>query len=233
MDNIVNITELAEGAIAKVISDGVIEKKIQEAVEKTVSDIVKDMFSSWSDFGKSLKEQVSQKMKIDFSRLNLPVYNEYVLALIEGVVKQELIDKGYAGIAEHVRSILGDTLKAEYKLTEVVEILKKEFGEYKDPGDEFSVHIENSGNGYRWVSFDEDENKKKHECGYRIGINEEGKIFSLSIGERDYGSYTRRAASIVTTKAFGEFLVRAKAQGVKIEMDEDEDYIDKNYFDED
>lgn len=233
MDNIINITELTNNAVSKIITSGFIEKKIEENIEATISSVVRDIFVSYGDFGKSLKDVLSQKMKINFSDLDIPVYNEYILSLIKSVVDKELADAGYQKIADRVKEILGETLKSDYKITEVFDLFMEQTRGWKDQDDTATLIIKKNYSSW-WISIDEDSDKREYECKYRFSVGEDKLINSLDIGSRGNSGYLSKPVARITTDAFGEFLLKAKGQGVKIEMDEtDVDYFNLNYHEDD
>jgi hypothetical protein len=171
-------------------------------------------------------------MKVNFTDLDIPIYNEYILSLIKSVVDKELADAGYKKIADRVKEILGESLKSEYKITEVFEMFMEQNREWKDQDESATLIIKKDYTSW-WISIDEDSNKREYECKYRFSIGEDKLINSLNIGNRGSGGYLSKPVAMITTDVFGEFLLRARGQGVKIEMNEtDVDYFNLNYHED-
>lgn len=118
-------------SMQKIISDGSVEKMIEEKLKKTVNDIIDSQLSSYSDFGKKLQEKIKTGLSVSFDKVSFPEYNQTILRLVEGIVNNAVTDETQKKFKEDLLKLFGKP-PAEIKLSELIE---KYIEENKD--DEF------------------------------------------------------------------------------------------------
>lgn len=119
-----DLNNMVNQALTNIHSEGLVEKIVRNKLEKTIESIIDDIFSSYGDFGKQLKEHVKQHFSINLGVLDLPSYN----TLIAQVIKEKLDEithiQGVEKLKEQMDRMLAD-VKPEYKLSELINSWKK------------------------------------------------------------------------------------------------------------
>lgn len=64
--------------MATMIEDGTIEEMISKNIEKTISEVMDDVFRRYSDIGELIKEKVSESIGTSLRSVALPEYNKFV-----------------------------------------------------------------------------------------------------------------------------------------------------------
>ena len=163
--------------------------------------------------------------------MDLPIYNEYVLQSLKEIINTQLEERGIKELESHISEVFGETIEKEYTLDKILEIFKNGERDYKEYGDSFTLIIEGEDDGYKHVYLDEDDGTRKYECGYRMALDKEGIMYNLEIKDKNMNSSSNLINNIGN---FAKFLVRIKAAGSRITIDEmDADYYDTNYIEED
>ncbi|MDQ0091644.1 hypothetical protein J2T12_005084 [Paenibacillus anaericanus] len=179
---------MVNNSLANLKEEGYVEKIVKKQLEETISDIVRDSFRSYSEFGKGLKEAVNNQLQINLDKLDIPSYNQVVLNVIKGELERSVHEEGAKLIQEQIQELLG-TGKQEYTLSELIkemveDDLKLDELDYEDYK-EITVHVEQKyGNTY--VYFDPEEDKSWHECKYMIALNEDGTVWRSEISDKKF-----------------------------------------------
>lgn len=223
----IDLNKMIADSLAKMESSGGFQEIVDKQLEKTMSNIVKDLFGEWSDFSKELKSEVGQKMKINLDRLNLQSYNHLILESIKDKLANEIENEGVAKIKSLIEGLLIDS-KTEYKLPELIKQLAKEIEDFDEIGyderHEMSLHIDDSFGSY-WIGMDAREDRGEYECKYRLFVSEEGRIYSVKINDDKYGRGENNDFDVKTVlrglDGLGETLFKIYASGAKLIIDED------------
>ncbi|HFQ5702639.1 TPA: hypothetical protein ACHR3W_003171, partial [Listeria monocytogenes] len=117
--------KMVNDSLAKMEKDGEVQKLIDKHVASTVDSVVNDLFGSWSDFSKELKNTAKEALQINFKDLDLASYNHMVFQSIKDKLDDELKNKGVAQINRQIESLLTNP-KREYKLSELIDELAEE-----------------------------------------------------------------------------------------------------------
>jgi hypothetical protein len=125
----IEIETAVADAARRMVEDGRLAKLVAENVEATVAKIVKDAVGQYSTFGKSLEEAVAASLRIDPGQLGLPAYNQTVLAVVKQTLDQQLELVGRDKIKKDLERLLGTDAPAEMKLSELVELYRREMQE--------------------------------------------------------------------------------------------------------
>ncbi|WP_025718997.1 hypothetical protein [Paenibacillus polymyxa] len=212
-----DLNNMVNQALTNIHSEGLVEKIVRNKLEKTIESIIDDIFSSYGDFGKQLKEHVKQHFSINLGVLDLPSYN----TLIAQVIKEKLDEithiQGVEKLKEQMDRMLVD-VKPEYKLSELINGWKKsenEDDEYDD-SDEFSLHIDKDYS--TWIHLDPEPDKGKYQCKYGMLIRDDGTLFCLKIDDREIKSKDM----MYGLHGIAEDLFKIYAHGSKLVIDEDE-----------
>lgn len=125
------IETAVHAATANLIASGLIEKKIEETLAKTIESAIAEHLREYSDFGKKIKEKVSEALAVDFDRLTLPTYGASIVALIEQIVKQRADES----IATSIKDRLDDMLANPPRLIKLSELVANYVKSVKDEYD--------------------------------------------------------------------------------------------------
>ncbi|WP_321946604.1 hypothetical protein [Paraburkholderia sp. J10-1] len=182
-----DLSNAVESAFANIVASGAIEKAIEAQLEKTVTAVINNNLERYGDFGKKLAEKVGAAMDIDVERMDLPSYAHFIEKIIARTVDAQLTGDVARKIEAHMAALLADA-PTEITLDRLVEDFKQHVKDRAYGGDidhEITLHVEEASYGYWYVAMDKDHSVEKYRCAFRMGVNEQGEIYSLSIGKED------------------------------------------------
>lgn len=230
----VDLNAIAVKAMENIVASGVIEKKVEEVIQKAIEAIISDTFSWNSPAYKELKEVIQEKLQVNFRNLDLPIYNEFLLERVKQIITAQIEKNGIAPFGEQIAQILKREVKPEYTLYQLIEEFKDINRDDYDPSDEpqFTLHIGKSEYGSRYISIDKEDGKTKWSCEYRFCVDDkDNHIFGIDLRGKDRKK--DKADSILNADSFGDLLLRIKAAGSKVVVTSDDiDNYDLCYYDE-
>lgn len=185
-----DLNVMVNEGLAKIQSEGFVEKVIKEKLEKTIKEIMDDCLREYSDFGKTLKTQVQEQLKINLSQLDIQSYNHMILNVVKEKLDETLHVQGIEKIKESLDGILSPT-KLEYKLSELIKELKDDATSYSSEdwgGKEISFHDDGDSRTLRFIYFDEEEDVRNYDCKYRIAVRPDGTVTSVTIGGKEFNN---------------------------------------------
>lgn len=106
----IDVSKIVADKLNQLDSDGVIKRKIEETVEKTVMDAITSELSSYS-FRNSISEQVKGSVSSIAADCGFSAYNGFIAQTVKSVV-QELYS---ADIAEKVQTALNSVLLQKHE----------------------------------------------------------------------------------------------------------------------
>lgn len=222
-----DLNKMMNDALGQMKEENFVEGVVRKRLEKTVTEIVGDLFREYSDFGKKLKGYIEENLNINFKNLGIEGYNGLVLAALKEELDKAITVQGIEKIKQVTEEILSDT-KEEYKLTEIIEKLKgesyKEEWEF-DYDEKISLTIEDGGSGYKHIYLDKEEKDSIYSCDYQIDLDKNGKPYSIKLRDNE----------INTKKILGglygleKLLFKIYASGSKIILDQGNDADDYDY----
>lgn len=176
------LKQAVSAAFDKIVASGVIEQAIEKKLTETITSAIDEQLRSYSDFGKSIKEQVSQALAIDLSQAGLPTYGHLVTEIVRRRVETSMTGEFAAQLEKDLAELLAPA-PAEITLEQLVEQYIKYYEDGRE-GEPFTLLIENDGRGFQYVCLDKEARTSKYSCDYRIGVHD-GKVFSLHFGHQD------------------------------------------------
>lgn len=225
-----DIQVLVQQQLEKIIQEGKLEAIVRAKVEKTIEEVVQDMVRSYSDFGKGLKEELTKSFKIDFERISMVDYSSIVTSIVNEQLDKHLMLYVKEPIANEIKEYVGGLDKKEWKLSEIVEIFKKEeiSDEDRYSGGEITVIVERSNYGSTHIHLDERHDKKSYECEFKMSLDTKSGIpYSFDIGK--YGSNRGDIRYESLHGWFSKFFFRLYAQKAVIVVDKfDTEYYHDN-----
>lgn len=129
-----NISDILSEKLAQMERDGVIKRKIEESLEKTVLSAISSELDSYS-LRQQIAAQVREHVGGVAEQLGLSAYNEYLAVRVRDIVR----DLYTEDIAEKVRKYLSDTLLQKHghvKLSEIFQAYRDWVNEYVDSDDQ-------------------------------------------------------------------------------------------------
>lgn len=218
-----DIKDLIKNSIGEMDLDSIIKKEIKETVESTIKSKVNEHFRSYSNFGKKLEEEMNVLFDFDIKKLDLKSYNCLITETIKDSIQRTVKEKGVEDIKKKIENILSVETKEEYKLSEIIEELKKsiynEFDWQEDYDSEISLIIGDTSYGSRWVYIGKKEELEKYECEYSFLLPEDGIISCLSFKELSK-KQLEKGFFMNDLSRFEEFMFRLQTNKVKIINDE-------------
>jgi len=186
-----DLNKMVLDSLSKMDTKGKVQEIVEKHVSSTIESIVKDVFGSWSDFSKGLKEQVENQLQINFRELDLASYNTLIMKAIKEKLNDSIAIEGLARINTQIEELLSD-VKDEYKLSELVKDLVNEIEDLDDLGyeeyHEMSMHIR-TPYGLTYIHLDAESGKDVYDCKYKICVDPDkgNQVVSIDIQEDRYG----------------------------------------------
>lgn len=219
-----DIEKIVQKELKKIIENGVIEAEIQKVLTESMKDIIETSMGKWSEFGKALKEKISESLAFDVKDISIPEYSSKILAYITDEMDLQLKNKTEKILKDRIKEFFKPLEKDEYTVTDIVEAYKDNIKwSYTDEYDnvreshEFTAFVDKSSNKdeYFDLYLDETAGKSRYQCDYMIRCNSEG-IWHI---RRGYEELHKVKTEILNT--FERYLFMMFSQKVKITDDSD------------
>ena len=188
-----DLNKVVQETIAKMDHEGQIQNLVEEKVTETIESIMGSYFSSYSQFGKGLKEYIDNSLNINFEKIGLDGYHAHITNLLSTIISQKL----YGESAEKMKSVVASLLSEAPKqifLSEIISKMKEQFTADACDSDarweSMTCKIDGNDRYFRYIGLDPEPGKARHQCTYSIGlhktINEsKWEVFSIEIGGKD------------------------------------------------
>ena len=190
------VQEMFGRILSEKIQAGALEVAISKKVDSLIEETANDVFRSYSDLGKALKEKMTKAIMPQIESLDdLPTYHDFVLNRLKTAAQgfydsrlTEVLDKEFAEILAEVPE--------KITLSYIVDSLVKEAQEDNEPEGEITLIIDedNYSSGGRWLSvyIDKEADQDKHSCDFDLHLSkdkETGKydILGLRVGGKKSG----------------------------------------------
>ncbi|MBG9882818.1 hypothetical protein KY998_10810 [Bacillus paralicheniformis] len=214
-----NLNQMVNESLKNIEEEGFVQATVEKKMKQTMESIIDDIFSSWSNFGKNLKEHIQQELKVNLDELKLEAYNHMILNVVKEKMDEAIHVQGTEKIKKQLDYLLSDT-KTEYKLSEIIERMKDKAMEWDS--DEYydrqiSLHVEKAS-VLSFVYFDKEEYKEKYECQYKLSIDNEGRLNSCRIDDKEFDN------KVIMGGLHGvdELLFKIYTTGAKVLLDEND-----------
>ncbi|WP_315793228.1 hypothetical protein [Paenibacillus sp. BIC5C1] len=230
-----NLNNLVNDAMETIQKDGFVEEVIKKQLETTIKKVVEDYFGSYGDFRKELENQVKEQLEIDMSKLGIGGYNLMVLNEVKSQLETALHIQGVQKIKENMEKMLVG-VKSEYKLSELVEAMKKDENEDRDKdGEKIGFILEDNDYGYKHIYLDPESDgteswrssRSKYNYKYQLHLDKEGHVYNSKIDSHELSKNNEIMTSFYD---FDKLMFQIFATGAKVVVDEDE--VDTYYGDD-
>lgn len=188
-----DLNDLISKSVALIVEQK-LEKMTQEKTERMINDILNDVFSSYGDVAKLVKEKIKEGLDVNLERFNIVEYN----VMISEMINRNLIESVDKGCIEPIQNMIQKTIgllnKKEIKLSEIInEFISASMEYYSEEYDgEISMFIEKNEK-HKWteVFVDIDSNIDRSKCKYSFIFDEKGYIFGLTDRSRYVDLFNR------------------------------------------
>ena len=179
------IEKIIEQQFSEIVKSGFLENTIKEQLEKTITSIIDNCMSPYSNFEKEIEKQVKESLNLGNMKLDLPSYNQLILNWITEIINNTIISIGKDQIEKNLKKFFKPIEKSEYKISEIINIFKKDLQKQEKYGEITFIRNESSMlDGYIDFYFDEEADEEKYSCSYSLRINKEG-LWDATINEND------------------------------------------------
>lgn len=170
----------------QIVTDKVISEKlpqlVEEKVTKMINDILEDVFRSYGDTAKAIKNKIEEKLDVNLQNFDLIDYNH----LVSKTINDNLLEMvNIKPIMDLCQDAIGFVNQKTIRLSSIIEMFKDAAMEDdSDNEGEISIHIEQrEGKDWTEVWLDAEADQNKENCGINFLIsNSRKKIFCMRSG---------------------------------------------------
>lgn len=207
------------------IQAGALEVAISKKVDSLIEDTANDVFRSYSDLGKALKEKMTNAIMPQLGNLDdLPTYHDFVLNRLK-VTAQGFYDSRLAEILDKEFAEIMAEVPENITLSYIVNSLLEEAQGDNEYEGEITLIIDedNYSNDGRWLSvyIDKEADQSEHNCSFYLHLSkdkETGKydILSMKVDDKKPGE----ALSMGRLYRMEKILFNVYAMKGRIELDQ-------------
>lgn len=222
-----NLNEAVQKEVDKVIETKLPEL-INQKVSKLIDDILGDIFKSYSDTGKAIKEKIEKQLDVSLQKFDLVEYNSMVSKAIASQLNKEIDIKP---IEELVKNIVG---KLEYNSITFEDLLEKT--KQIALNDQFNDN--DTGKLMLEVTFREEHNWTEIKLGLEkdtlnyvkfLVSTTNNRIFSININDYQKENKEASISDIVNNSDLENFIFQLYNNQVEIIEIDDEYFFDLRY----
>jgi len=187
------VQEMFGQLLSQRIQSGAVEQAIIKHVDKLIEDAASDVFRSYGDVGKAIKEQFAKAVMPKLKEIgDIPTYHQFVTQRLKMSV-QNFYDNRIAQVIDKEIAELLQEIPEQINLSWFVEklIISAKESRDGDYGGQITLNIEHDG---RWlhIGMDKEEGKSRYQCAYRIDAKKDDdgqcKIYAAKIDDDNIGS---------------------------------------------
>jgi len=183
--------------LQKRIQEGALEVAITKNVDSLINEVARDVFRSYSDVGKALREQMTKALMPCMDNLDdLPSYSNFVTNRLK-FAAQNFHDQKLAKVIDDELKEVFSEIPEEIKLSWLVEKVVESASECEYSEGEITLIIEvpswSTGDDTVIVHMDKESGKDSYECGYELHLSKDKdtgkhKILSLKVDSKETAS---------------------------------------------
>lgn len=158
-----------------------LQKLVEQKVSKMVDSVLSDIFSSYGETAKSIKDKISEALDVSLVEFGLADYNAMVAKAIVSELGKEIDLKP---ITEIVRGLVGKSEIKQikmYDLAEKVKAIAMENDDEQNYSGSISFYVEENQR-FSWLEIyaDLSGDKKKEDCAVKVMVSKDSaRIFSM------------------------------------------------------
>lgn len=224
------VQEMFGQVLQQRIQSGALEQAIGKYADKLIDDAASDVFRSYGDIGKALKEQFAKAIMPQLDNIaDLPTYHEYVTNRLK-LATQQFYDNRLAAILDKELEDLLSELPVQITLSWLVKKVLAQSREYNnDCEGEITLIIEEDYTYGKWahIYLDKESDRSKHDCEFDLHLsqNKESGKWEI-IGLRINGHKAGQQLSMGRQYGFEKILFNVYAMQGQIEFDQGTDASD-------
>lgn len=225
------VQEMFGQVLQQRIQSGALEQAIGKYADKLIDDAASDVFRSYGDIGKALKEQFAKAIMPQLDSIaDLPTYHEYVTNRLK-LATQQFYDNRLATVLDAELKDLLTEIPEKITLSWLIEkVIKERRSDEDDYEGEITLLIETEERSWgSWVNIyiDKSEGVSKRDCEFDLHLsrNKESSMYDL-IGLRISGREAGKQLSMGRKYGFEKILFNIYAMKGQIELDEETDASD-------
>jgi hypothetical protein len=221
-----DISAAVAKAMENIVASGHIERTIEAALSRTISESIDQHTRSYSEFGKAISEKVKAAIGANLDKIELPEYHAIMLEMISRKLDECIKIDAAKGFKELMDKTF-EPAPAEMKFSDLVEQFKEWVADndYEDrSGGEVTVRVEEPKYSFmssRWVRMDKEADKKDYDCEFSFLISEDGTISAI----RCSGKNPKQDLFIGGYYGFERSLFRLHVGATKIILDDFDTYM--------
>ncbi len=237
----INVSKIISDKLAQMDSDGVIKKKIEDTLEKSIMDAITSELNSYS-FRKGISDQVAKSVSSVAADCGFSAYNGFIAERVKAIVQ----DMFTADISQKVQDALNDVMLKKHeniKLSDIFACYRKWVFENTDEAEKYerreytgTLEVEERGAFTHYICrfadrplehghlYSDRADIEIRLCAY--GDEQATNISSLYLNGHDLST----SLKIGTLSEFEAFIVNLRYNGTKILLDA-EDVDDYSHFD--
>lgn len=120
-----NINELIQKEINDIDVDIIFKDELEKTIRETVRRTLKDQLGSYSNLSKQLENYLKENVKIDFEKISVPQYTNFVVDRCFDVVKELMTDEKSEKIKKHFRDKLAPHLSDVIKFGDLIDAISE------------------------------------------------------------------------------------------------------------
>ena len=82
------LQEIVSNKVNDMVSNGVIEKAIEDAVDKCITKVLEDQFRSYGEFSKQMENIIQSKLRIDPDSISIPTYEDQMAKVMNNTLNK-------------------------------------------------------------------------------------------------------------------------------------------------
>lgn len=175
-----SVTELFQSTLTTRLHQGIVEEKLEKAIDVLIKDAVEDVFRSYGDIGKMLKEKLTKSIMPQIETMDdLPTYHEFVMNRIK-LAAQNFYDERLTAIVDAELKNVFTELPEKITLSWLIEKVVEDARENSD-GEYITLRIEDKSAEWSWskpgdsimLYLDKDENTKQRDCEFDLHLSKD------------------------------------------------------------
>lgn len=115
----INISEIVSAKLEQMDRDGIVQKKIEETLEKTVLDVIASELNSYA-FRKSISDQVSESISEIAKDCGFSAYNSFIAERVRAIIQDMYTDD----ISQKVQDALNNVMLKRHDNVKLSEIFQ-------------------------------------------------------------------------------------------------------------
>ncbi|MBQ5320315.1 MAG: hypothetical protein J6K17_14590 [Oscillospiraceae bacterium] len=213
----INLGLICQEEMNKIVQEGYIEAQIRASLEKTIKSAIEDEFEGYNGtVKKAVQAAVKESVQIDTEKIDVPLYNRYIVSVIKEVLDNYITLECKNKIKDSIEKILVQEIKPSYTLQEIINEFKSYYCDDKKYGDEMTLHIKKTTFGSWIIAMDEKQDVEFSDCDVSFRISD---VLHTACNIKALGC--EKDSDCISCYSFERFLHRIAANNSKIEVGDD------------